>query len=1386
MTSHNLKRKCLPEEDASRSKRTFKDLIRSRNHGDRSLSGDSREVLHQAVFQLVSLHQNTQAIINEALEKSCVNVQETGSQGREDKRVLPAVLTSLGQLESPAAQSVPHLISENCVQRLLHCTGQEGNFQQRQSGSRQDTNDNLGTCLQMIHHLLTDNCVQHRHFTSLLTKEDVLPPELQWCLHSEDILGLGTYISRKMTEPQFVRKFSTNMYKLCKQNNPESNINVKKQTNAALSGIFSFLVNSGFPEKKDKEAAFRKVAAAILDDVIRAVLDGDDEHVVLFVGLTYTEDCLNQVSFKKFCTHTLSLLMSYKPSLKVSQAFKQQAQWKSAKVSDKISNLYKQLFLPFESREILEVLQRILERQEVNWQTVLSFIATFLVCFTDASKLLQGHIQSLLSEGLENGDMESTIIAFLLARQSCLEGLHVFPHYQDWFQQTFGDSSKSPASSKKSFSFLMKFLTNIVPYESAPQLKVHILRPPHVPAKCRPFLTEYITLAKTRLADLKESCEISGGIYDTSSTSSTSSSCKQVDPVEADVERSLSAFKATGKVPTTVMEASIFRKTYFVGKYLQSLLKPRHLPDKPDIRMKMIASLRKADKIPTSMYTRYQEACRTESKQLLEGVFDADSQDDAMQDALLAPIEQLRFRLDQLHNIVVCSEGQNKPTGQRVSEVISVISDKLEALLKTERSMRTNDTPTGVTINTDKPEISAVHLQITDCLLNTICRTVTADLGSGCPVMTWLPELVKMTSQHRSLHAPVIQRVSFLLLKEGPNLNHQHMTGLSALVCHISSLQHLFGPITTHAYHKQGDNSGSLVDVLVHLLPLSTGQQLLSTLQFCTNYLEYSFLGFHKSDTKPSEGESKAVIPSELVKMFCLLCWRFLPSTRTMVTSDSQHASDTKHVSAYTVFCSDMYQQLLGESQVSLEDWVQGELHVDADQDCLPYSQRQDYFTWALYGHFLASTGRHMDVATVCSVLLDALVNKHIQSSSVLDKLQCGQCKVGDSSTRDSSPEVLSLLQMLVQHLPPCIVPWLVSHLDSITESEEHAGKVSCQTAIFSVTRFVCQLPSYLWLVNTLKDTPTSQHVAALVNTLERCLAVYVSESCYLPCQFTLHITQCILTLQSCAVEDDFFHNLIAHPLLAASILVHWTTITSVLYSSGMKGDNSLFAAYFSTVAWTEKCIETQTFSPCVAPTWLCGAGFFSLGLHGHGNMTAVTSVLCQSSVDQEVLAAYSELSLLFLAAAYTHTEMEKQCLTDVQMSLTSIMTRHHHILVSLADKHLLETRVASHGARTFRMTALVQCAAEMQLSEACHMLDASPVALSSAIQAYNHVCQQFEDTARNQAISLRHLSKCSQFLKSVLDSVSLESIQSLDQAHLSSAGPDFHHLVLSRLKARK
>jgi hypothetical protein len=71
-------------------------------------------------------------------------------------------------------------------------------------------------------------------------------------------------------------------------------------------------------------------------------------------------------------------------------------------------------------------------------------------------------------------------------------------------QDSFG-SSTSPANNKKAFSLLVKFLTDIVPFESANNLRVHILKPPFIPAKCNLVYSDYTILAKTKLADLNVS-----------------------------------------------------------------------------------------------------------------------------------------------------------------------------------------------------------------------------------------------------------------------------------------------------------------------------------------------------------------------------------------------------------------------------------------------------------------------------------------------------------------------------------------------------------------------------------------------------------------------------------------------------------------------------------------------------------------------------------------------------------------------------------------------------------------------------------------------------------------------------------------------------------------
>nr|XP_016854687.1 PREDICTED: Fanconi anemia group A protein [Anolis carolinensis] len=155
--------------------------------------------------------------------------------------------------------------------------------------------------------------------------------------------------------------------------------------------------------------------------------------------------------------------------------------------------------------------------------------------------------------------------AFLIARQAGLEGPAVFMPYAEWFKVAFGSSSGFHSGSKKASVFLFKFLSELVPFEAPQYLKVHIMLPPFVPAKYRPLLLEYISLAKTRLADFKVSIEDMGLYEDLSSPKeAVQPQCQALQ----DVEKAVQIFENTGRIPASVMEASIFRQSYYATRFL--------------------------------------------------------------------------------------------------------------------------------------------------------------------------------------------------------------------------------------------------------------------------------------------------------------------------------------------------------------------------------------------------------------------------------------------------------------------------------------------------------------------------------------------------------------------------------------------------------------------------------------------------------------------------------------------------------------------------------------------------------------------------------------------------------------------------------------------------
>uniref|UniRef100_A0A8C0EGQ0 FA complementation group A n=1 Tax=Bubo bubo TaxID=30461 RepID=A0A8C0EGQ0_BUBBB len=298
-------------------------------------------------------------------------------------------------------------------------------------------------------------------------------------------------------------------------------------------------------------------------------------------------------SLQQFFRHTLTEVLTYNPLLKVSDAIHMQKEWSFTRTCSLLTTLYRKLFVALSAKDSICQLQQVLETREVNWQHVLSCVSTLVVCQAEAEQLFKDLLSHLLIKAFENYDMENMITAFLIARQAALEGPAVFMPYSEWFKASFGNAGGRHGSGKKALVFLFEFLSELVPFEAAPYLKVHIMYPPFVPTKHRSILLEYITLAKTRLADLKVAIEDMGLYEDLSSTDESPQG-----QALRDVEKALQIFENTRKIPTSVIEASIFRRPYYISWFLPALLRPRVLPKTPDVHMAFIDSLKRYQNFP--------------------------------------------------------------------------------------------------------------------------------------------------------------------------------------------------------------------------------------------------------------------------------------------------------------------------------------------------------------------------------------------------------------------------------------------------------------------------------------------------------------------------------------------------------------------------------------------------------------------------------------------------------------------------------------------------------------------------------------------------------------------------------------------------------------------
>ncbi|KFR11065.1 Fanconi anemia group A protein, partial [Opisthocomus hoazin] len=965
--------------------------------------------LREAALRLLDHHQN----LNDLLLEVGAGVKPAGQDGTEHQEVSPEsfIVSVLQEKASRLGVPAAILAAKNAVtniERICQASASPSqvpllNLDQRKR---------LSCLLQTVKDLLASNVFCRSLFCQEMWKMKD-PPVLEavWHLHSSDIVGLGELLESNPATPAAVEWLGSSPCgpRVC-------------QSKAWRYFAMLFLQN-GFGQTSElgRKLEFKKVPY-ICQAVLQRMLTCKQTFLCCSVrthrctaqlGLVY-KSAVHPDSLQQFFRHTLTEVLTYNPLLKVnyflflgtvSDAIHMQKEWSFTRTCSLLTTLYRKLFVAFSVKESICQLQQVLETREVNWQHVLSCVSTLVVCQAEAEQLFKDLLSHLLIKAFENYDMENMITAFLIARQAALEGPAVFMPYSEWFKASFGNAGGHHGSSKKALVFLFEFLSELVPFEAAPYLKVHIMYPPFVPTKHRSILLEYITLAKTRLADLKVAIE-DMGLYE--DLSSADESVQPQGQALRDVEKALQIFENTRKIPTSVIEASIFRRPYYTSWFLPALLRPRVLPKTPDVCMAFIDSLKRADKIPSNLYSTYTQACRAMKEKMLQ-VETSHSKE---------PVEQLKAELAELRVLIV---DQAKYEG--VPAQIAVISDRLASVLghsSDENEAATLNSPIQVDISA--PRLQPSHQSVVDLLLTSFCQNLIAasyfnppDRQGPC-----LSLFVKMMCGHRHLLPALLGRLCQLIYHQGPSLKDAHILGLAAFVIHLSESRALIPEVEANFGISQPvpEKILSVSEYWNRLLICRTEESFAFCLRFCTAAASYLLCKFSSC----SHEDLCAWLPPSLVKKLQYLVPRLCLEARGTLCEEAKTDLMWSSLScpslnyrraSLCLWKQARFQELLKEKafQLSFREWLLLELEVCPEKDILPASERQDFHYWAIYQWYLpapsASGGCDGDLEKACGIIINTILD----SSQRLDLGSRGQSKMS------VSPDILCKLQEMVLEL---------------------------------------------------------------------------------------------------------------------------------------------------------------------------------------------------------------------------------------------------------------------------------------------------------------------------------------------------------------------------------
>ncbi|XP_039526182.1 Fanconi anemia group A protein isoform X2 [Pimephales promelas] len=1093
--------------------------------------------------------------------------------------------------------------------------------------------------------------------------------ELTYHLHTHNILTLDFLLHRDAASmsswiTEQLRDLCVSMATAADQQQMQHQI---------LSTVVCVLVRRAF---EDSSHTLSETCGSILDTMMTWLLDtlsDEDSHTspaalwVQVFDASVFGVCVSEDTLQRFFTHSLMRVLTHQPVFKVSDAIATQSEWSFAKTPPLLTALFCKICVVFSVECVLDQLLRVLETHEVNWRHVLSCVSHLLV--HDAQT--QSHLTDLLSRMLRSSchgcDVEKMVSLFLLSRQASLEGPAVFPSYSDWFKLSFGGSSSFHAKSKKSTVFLLKFLSDLVPFERPQYLKVHVMHPPFVGGKYRCLLQEYVTLARTRLTDLKVSLEETG-IFEVVNGSAGAVEC----PAQQDVEKAVTLFMSTNKIPATVIEASIFRRPYFLTRFLPALLSPRALPVTPDARMTFIEALRKVDKIPAALYTSYTHSCQRETHRQKRGVCESSVDDHQV---------ILREQFLQLRTLM---------TDGDVCAQLSRISQTLRNICP--------DEETGsdvITLDLDSPD--STHADVANLTLQSFCVCVLDASRISPPNRqgSWPGVFVKVLLGHRWLVSALIHRLWDLLQHQAEVLSAAHVLGVAALTV---ELHHCTQVCVRVQLTGSSAVALSVSQCLCEALICSTRAHMALCLRLCVAVLSY---GLCRANAQSEELQN--FIPKTLYKKAQYVMARLVPGTRALLSEEDEpdacagvcDLTGRVQDSAVALWRNTQIRSLRKrpQYQLSFSEWLSAELQVHRSRDALTDAERQEYEQWACLQYLHMSEcdgGCDGDVTQICARIISAVLDHHMTS------------RTGARSTPHTDrclPDLLSLLQaflyeeLLTHSASEDTGHFLWDLIDSrcsvTPDPDSIAQELKYQQTLHDLSRVLALLPAAL-LVSARADRRTLD-CRRMMDHITHVQRRASGSAGLLSFSLTAHFLKAVVCVgASCAGPADAVNACVSEfsaqcPLLLLSAARWWRRLSVALSSQWKRltGRDALpqqLQMLDHTHSWSSRLMKGLASAAPAAPSWLLSAALHSV--LRRSDSESRTRVLTQLDHTDQVWLFLFLYSAMELVSAQLNDDVCVKRVRDASAGLLAHLLLHDADWLLLFDQSGSDHRLSGFLSR--------------------------------------------------------------------------------------------------------